>query len=60
MIENELDYRLIPASRQVFVCPPGMYREEHLVFLTDTEGKVHGASIANMYLRRHGADNEPR
>ena len=37
MIENELDYRLIPASRQVFVFPPGMYREEHLVFLTDAE-----------------------
>ena len=57
MIENELDYRLIPASRQVFVCPPGMYRQEHLVFLTDAEGKVRGASIAGMYLRRRGADN---
>ena len=57
LIENELDYRLTPAGRQVFVFPPGMYREEHLVFLTDAEGKVHGASIANMYLRRQGAGN---
>ena len=54
LIENELDYRLIPSSRQVFVCPPGMYREEHLVFLADAEGKVHGASVANMCLRRRG------
>ena len=52
LIENELDYRLIPSSRHVFVCPPGMYREEHLVFLTDADGKVHGATIANMYLLR--------
>jgi len=52
LIENELDYRLIPASRHVFVCPPGMYRAEHVVFLTGPEGKVHGVRIANMYLRR--------
>ena len=32
MIENELDYRMIPAT-QTFRCPPGMYREEHVVFL---------------------------
>jgi CubicO group peptidase (beta-lactamase class C family) len=51
-IENELDYRLVPASRNVFVCPPGMYYKEHLVFLTTPESKVHGASIAGMYLRR--------
>ncbi len=52
MVENELDYRLIPASRNVFVCPPGMYREEYVVFLTGPEEKVHGVSIANMVLPR--------
>ena len=51
-IENELDYRLIPAGRHVFLCPPGMYREEYLIFTTDPAGRVHGAEIANMYLRR--------
>jgi hypothetical protein len=56
MIENELDYRLIPAARNVFVCPPGMYREEYVVFLAGPNGKVHGVSVANMYLpRRPGA-----
>jgi CubicO group peptidase (beta-lactamase class C family) len=52
-VENELDYRLIPASRSVFVLPPGMYWEEHLVFQTKPDGKIHGASFGNMYLRRH-------
>ncbi len=52
MIENELDYRLIPAARNVFVCPPGMYREEYVVFLTGSDGKVFGASVANMTLPR--------
>jgi serine beta-lactamase-like protein LACTB len=52
MVENELDYRLIPAARNVFVCPQGMYREEFVVFLTGPDGKVHGVSFANMYLRR--------
>ena len=57
LVENELDYRLTPASRHVFVCPLGMYRLEHLVFLTDAQGKVHGVNFANMYLPRHGAGN---
>jgi len=52
-VENELDYRLIPAGRGVFVCPPGMYREEYVVFLSSPEGRVHGVSFGNMYLRRH-------
>jgi CubicO group peptidase (beta-lactamase class C family) len=55
-IENEYDYRLIPVSRNAFVCPPGMYYEEPLVFVPDANGKIHGVSIANMYLKR----NEPR
>jgi CubicO group peptidase (beta-lactamase class C family) len=59
-IENELDYRLTPASRHVFICPLGMYRLEHLVFLTDAEGKVHGVNFANMYLPRHKADSQAR
>jgi CubicO group peptidase (beta-lactamase class C family) len=52
MVENELDYRLIPAARNVFVCPPGMYREEYVVFHTGADGKVHEVSIANMSLPR--------
>jgi hypothetical protein len=52
MVENELDYRLIPAARNVFVCPQGMYREEYVIFVTGPDGKVHGVSIANMYLPR--------
>jgi CubicO group peptidase (beta-lactamase class C family) len=52
LIENEYDYRLIPESRNVFRCPPGMYHEESIVFMPDRDGKIHGASIANMYLKR--------
>jgi CubicO group peptidase (beta-lactamase class C family) len=52
LIENELDYRLTPSSRHVFVCPAGMYRDEQLVFLTDAKDNVHGVCIANQYLPR--------
>ena len=54
-IENEYDYRLIPVSRNAFLCPPGMYNEEPLLFLSDANGKIHGANIANMYLMRREA-----
>jgi CubicO group peptidase (beta-lactamase class C family) len=54
-IENEYDYRLIPVSRNALLCPPGMYNEEPLLFLTDSAGKIEGASIANMYLKRREA-----
>lgn len=52
LIENEYDYRLTPASRNVFTCPPGMYYEESVVFMPNATGKIHGATIANMYLKR--------
>lgn len=52
LIENEYDYRLTPVSRNVFLCPPGMYNEESVVFMPDADGKIHGATIANMYLKR--------
>ena len=52
LIENEFDYRLIPVSRNVFVCPPGMYAEEQLVFLTSADEKVQGVTLANMHLPR--------
>ena len=51
LIENEFDYRLIPVSRNVFVCPPGMYAEEQLVFLTAADEKVQGVTLANMHCR---------
>ena len=58
-IENELDYRLIPVSRNVFLCPTGMYREEHVVFLAGSDDKVHGVNIANMCLGRRGLGGTP-
>lgn len=55
LIENEYDYRLIPMSRNVFRCPSGMYDEEQIVFHPGTDGRIHGVSIANMYLKRRAA-----
>ncbi|MCR4412768.1 MAG: beta-lactamase family protein [Thermoguttaceae bacterium] len=52
MTENEQDYRLTPINRNVFALPPGMYADEHLVFLTGPDGNVHAVNMANMLLRR--------
>jgi serine beta-lactamase-like protein LACTB len=52
LIENEYEYRLIPESQNVFRFPPGMYWQEKLVFHIDPQGKVLGATLANMYLKR--------
>ncbi len=52
MTENEQDYRLTPINRNVFALPPGMYADEHVVFLTGPDGRVHAVNMANMVLRR--------
>ena len=52
MTENMLDYRLTPVNRHVWALPPGLYADEHLVFLTDREGHPHSINFANMILTR--------
>jgi CubicO group peptidase (beta-lactamase class C family) len=52
MTENMADYRLTPVNRHVFAFPPGLYVDEHLVFLPDRGGKPHSVNLANMVLRR--------
>jgi CubicO group peptidase (beta-lactamase class C family) len=52
MTENLCDYRLTPVNRNVFAMPAGLYADEHLVFLTDLNGKVLGVNLANMVLPR--------
>jgi CubicO group peptidase (beta-lactamase class C family) len=54
MTENMLDYRLTPLNRTVFNMPPGLYTDEQLVFLLDRSGRVPGAILANMTLKRNG------
>jgi CubicO group peptidase (beta-lactamase class C family) len=53
MTENMVDYRLTPVNRLVFAMPPGLYEDEHLVFLIDRRGKPHSVNLANMILPRH-------
>lgn len=52
MTENMVDYRLTPLNRHVFAFPPGLYVDEHLIFLPDRRGEPHSVSLANMVLRR--------
>ncbi len=52
MTENMVDYRLTPVNRHVFALPPGMYADEHLVFLPGRGGRPHSVNMANMILRR--------
>jgi serine beta-lactamase-like protein LACTB len=52
MTENMVDYRLTPVNRHVCALPPGMYVDEHVVFLTDAAGKPHAIDFANMILPR--------
>ena len=52
MTENLADYRLTPIDRCVFAMPPGLYADEHLVFLTGPDGKVWAANLTNMSLLR--------
>jgi hypothetical protein len=52
MTENMVDYRMTPLNRHLFAFPPGMYVDEHLVFLVDRRGRPHSVNMANMILRR--------
>ncbi|MBI5773249.1 MAG: serine hydrolase [Verrucomicrobia bacterium] len=52
MTENMVDYRLTPVNRHVFLLPPGMYVDEHLVILPGRDGKPHSVSLAGMVLKR--------
>ncbi len=50
--ENMVDYRLTPVNRHVFLLCPGMYADEHAVFLTNPDGTVHSVNFCNMILPR--------
>ena len=52
MTENMVDYRLTPVNRHVFAFPPGLYADEHLVFLGNGRGRPRYVSLANMVLKR--------
>ena len=52
MTENLADYRLTPVNRRVFAFPPGLYADEHLVFLSDGRGQTRRVDMANMMLSR--------
>jgi CubicO group peptidase (beta-lactamase class C family) len=50
--ENMVDYRMTPVNRHTFLLPPGMYDDEHAVFLTNPDGSVHSVDFCNMVLPR--------
>lgn len=52
MTENMVDYRLTPVNRHVCRLPPGMYVDEHAVFLPGPDGRAHAVDFANMLLPR--------
>lgn len=52
MTENMVDYRLTPVNRHVCALPPGMYVDEHVVFLSDSKGRVNAIDFANMNFAR--------
>jgi serine beta-lactamase-like protein LACTB len=52
MTENMVDYRLTPVNRNVWALPPGMYVDEHVVFLTGRSGRPQAINFANMVLAR--------
>lgn len=52
MTENMVDYRLTPVNRHVCALPPGMYVDEHVVFLSDSKGRVNAIDFANMNFSR--------
>ena len=52
MTENLADYRLTPVNRRVFAFPPGLYADEHLVFLGEGRGQTQKVDMANMILSR--------
>lgn len=50
--ENMVDYRLTPVNRNVCLLPPGMYADEQVVFLSNSQGHVNGINFANMNFQR--------
>jgi hypothetical protein len=50
MTENMVDYRLTPVNRNTCLLPPGMYVDEHVIFLTHPDGRVHTVNLAGMDL----------
>jgi CubicO group peptidase (beta-lactamase class C family) len=50
MTENAADYRLTPLNRRVFAFPPGLYADEHLVFLAEGDDPTRRVEVANMVL----------
>ncbi len=50
MTENAADYRLTPVNRRVFAFPPGLYSDEHLVFLAQGREQTRKVDMANMML----------
>jgi CubicO group peptidase (beta-lactamase class C family) len=50
MTENAADYRLTPLTRRVFALPPGLYTDEHLVFLGERRDETQRVDMANMIL----------
>ncbi len=53
MTENMVDYRLTPVNQNVFELPPGMYINEHLVFLTDPGGRCQRINFCNVFFDRN-------
>jgi hypothetical protein len=52
MVENEYEYRLRPLTQTTFAMTPGMYGGEYLEFQTTRWGRVRGAVLANIRLKR--------
>jgi serine beta-lactamase-like protein LACTB len=52
MTENMFDYRLTPLNRHVCRLPPGMYTDEQVVFLTESDDRPRAIHFANMLLPR--------
>jgi CubicO group peptidase (beta-lactamase class C family) len=50
MTENAADYRLTPLNHRVFAFPPGLYADEHLVFLAEGRDQTQRVDMANMML----------
>jgi len=55
MTENMLDYRLTPLNRHACRLPPGMYTDEQVIFLTESDGRPRAINFANMLLPRQKA-----
>lgn len=56
MTENMVDYRLTPVNQNVFELPPGMYINEHLVFMEDAQGNVPRINFCNVFFDRIPTD----